>query len=92
MQNLNMNLTPYRVIHSANYKLKATYTDDFILYRGDDFIEIILDEKYLNKKIKILLDNETVFNDILRDTSLFISVKELIDLDKLANNLIVITE
>jgi hypothetical protein len=36
--------------HVASTPQKATYTDDFVLYRGDDFIEIIIDEKYLNKK------------------------------------------
>ena len=66
---------------------KATYTDDFVLYHGDDFIEIIIDEKYLNKKVKILLDNETIFNGILKDTSIFIPVKEQIDLEELAKHI-----
>jgi hypothetical protein len=66
---------------------KATYTDDFVLYRGDDFIEIIIDEKYLNKKVKILLDNDTIFNGILKDTSIFIPVNEQIDLEELAKHI-----
>jgi len=87
---LNIDLKRFKVIHSADYNLKATYADDFILYRGDDFIEIIVDEKYLNKKVKIFLDNEVIFNSILKDTSLFIPVKEQIDLDELAKHLSII--
>jgi hypothetical protein len=71
----------------VNQSIKATYTDDFILYRGDDFIEIIIDEKYLNKKVKIPLDNDTIFNGILKDTSIFIPVKEQIDLEELAKHI-----
>jgi hypothetical protein len=89
---LNTDLNKFKIIHSADYSVKATYSDNFILYRGDDFIEIIVDEKYLNKKLKILLDNEIVFNDILQDTSLFIYVNEIIDLDELVKHLSIITD
>jgi hypothetical protein len=78
--------------HVASTPQKATYTDDFILYRGDDFIEIIVDEKYLNKKVKILLDNDTIFNGILKDTSIFIPVKEQIDLEELAKHISILAE
>ena len=78
--------------HVASTSQKATYTDDFVLYRGDDFIEIIVDEKYLNKKVKILLDNDTIFNGILKDTSIFIPVKEQIDLEELAKHISIIAE
>jgi hypothetical protein len=78
--------------HVASTPQKATYTDDFILYRGDDFIEIIVDEKYLNKKVKILLDNNTIFNGILKDTSIFIPVKEQIDLEEFAKHISIIAE
>ncbi|WP_299238674.1 hypothetical protein [Sulfurihydrogenibium sp.] len=78
--------------HVASTPQKATYTDDFVLYRGDDFIEIILDEKYLNKKVKIFLDNDTVFNGILKDTSIFIPVKEQIDLEEFAKHISIIAE
>jgi len=70
---------------------KATYTDDFVLYHGDDFVEIIIDEKYLNKKVKILLDNDAIFNGILKDTSIFIPVNEQIDLEELAKHINFIT-
>jgi hypothetical protein len=89
---LNVDLANFKVIYSDDYSVKATYSDDFILYRGDDFIEIILDEKYLNKKLKILLDNEIIFKDTLTDTSIFIPAKGLIDLDKLTNSITVIPE
>jgi len=78
--------------HVASTSQKATYTDDFVLYRGDDFIEIIIDEKYLNKKVKILLDNDTIFNGILKDTSIFIPVKEQIDLEELAKHISILAE
>jgi hypothetical protein len=78
--------------HVASTSQKATYTDDFVLYRGDDFIEIIIDEKYLNKKVKIFLDNEVIFNDILKDTSIFIPVKEQIDLEELAKHISILAE
>ncbi|MBX0313186.1 MAG: hypothetical protein JHC31_15735 [Sulfurihydrogenibium sp.] len=78
--------------HVASTSQKATYTDDFVLYRGDDFIEIIIDEKYLNKKVKIFLDNEVIFNDILKDTSIFIPVKEQIDLEELAKHTSILAE
>jgi hypothetical protein len=78
--------------HVASTSQKATYTDDFVLYRGDDFIEIIIDEKYLNKKVKILLDNDTIFNGILKDTSIFIPVKEQIDLEELAKRISILAE
>ncbi|WP_299228620.1 hypothetical protein [Sulfurihydrogenibium sp.] len=78
--------------HVASTPQKATYTDDFVLYRGDDFIEIIIDEKYLNKKVKILLNNDTVFNGILKDTSIFIPVKEQIDLEEFAKHISIIAE
>jgi hypothetical protein len=78
--------------HVASTSQKATYTDDFVLYRGDDFIEIIIDEKYLNKKVKILLNNDSIFNDILKDTSIFIPVKEQIDLEELAKHISILAE
>jgi len=78
--------------HVASTSQKATYTDDFVLYHGDDFIEIITDEKYLNKKVKILLDNDTIFNSILKDTSIFIPVKEQIDLEELAKHINILVE
>jgi len=78
--------------HVASTSQKATYTDDFVLYRGDDFIEIIIDEKYLNKKVKIFLDNDTIFNGILKDTSIFIPVKEQIDLEELAKHISILAE
>jgi len=78
--------------HVASTSQKATYTDDFVLYHGDDFIEIITDEKYLNKKVKILLDNDTIFNGILKDTSIFIPVKEQIDLEELAKHINILVE
>jgi len=78
--------------HVASTSQKATYTDDFVLYHGDDFIEIITDEKYLNKKVKILLDNDTILNGILKDTSIFIPVKEQIDLEELAKHINILVE
>jgi hypothetical protein len=78
--------------HVASTSQKATYTDDFVLYRGDDFIEIIVDEKYLNKKVKILLDNDTIFNGILKNTSIFIPVKEQIDLEEFAKHISILAE
>jgi hypothetical protein len=91
---LTLNLTKFKVV-DGDYRVKATYSDDFILYRGDDFIEIIIDEKFLNRqKVKILLDNDVIFEGVLSDTSLFIPVEKsrLYDLDLLAKNLIIITD
>lgn len=88
---MNLNLERYKVVHSADYKVSATYSDDFVLYRQEKFIEIILDEVFLDKKVKILLDNDTIFNGILKDASIFIYAGEsLIDLDMLAKNILIV--
>jgi hypothetical protein len=63
---------------------KATYTDQFILYHGDNFLEIIIDEELSNKKVKITLENETIFNDILKTTDIVIPTKKRINVEELA--------
>jgi len=92
MNKISCDLIKFKIVQSAGYRTTATYTDDFVLYRGDDFIEIIIDEKYLNKKVKILLDNDAIFNGILKDTSIFIPVKEQIDLEELAKHISILLE
>jgi UDP-2,3-diacylglucosamine pyrophosphatase LpxH len=76
----------YRVVYSDTND-KATYDDNFILYHGDNFVEIIIDEELLNKKVKITLDKETIFNDILKTTDITIPVKKRIDIEKLAKHI-----
>jgi hypothetical protein len=77
---------------AASTSQKASYTDDFVLYRGDDFIEIIVDEKYLNKKVKIFLHNDIIFDDILKDTSIFIPLEKQIDLEEFAKHISILME
>lgn len=90
---LKSDLSKFKVV-DGDYRMKATYTDNFILYRGSDFIEIILDEKFLNQKVKIILNNEMIFNDVLHDISLFISINQnkLYDLDMIAKGLIIVND
>jgi hypothetical protein len=66
---------------------KATCTDHFILYNGDDFVEIITDEELLNKKIKISIENKTIFNDILTTTDIVIPVEKRINVEELAKHI-----
>jgi len=66
---------------------KATYADQFVLYNGDNFVEIIVDEEFVNKKVKISIENETIFNDILTTTDIVIPVEKRINVEELAKHI-----
>jgi hypothetical protein len=95
MENLNTKI----VIEKAKEKVerfkviwsdendKATYADQFVLYNGDNFVEIIVDEELVNKKIKISIENETIFNDILTTTDIVIPVEKRINVEELAKHI-----
>jgi hypothetical protein len=76
----------FRVIYSDTND-KATYKDNFILYHGDNFVEIIINEELLNKKVKITLENETIFDNILTTTDIVIPTEKRIDIEKLAEHI-----
>ncbi|MBX0312559.1 MAG: hypothetical protein JHC31_12445 [Sulfurihydrogenibium sp.] len=98
MKNLNLNAKKI-VIEEAKEKIekfrvrfsdendKATYTDHFILYNGDNFVEIITDEELLNKKTKISIENEKIFDDILTTTDILIPVEKRINVEELAKHI-----
>jgi hypothetical protein len=88
MKVINTDLRKYKVV-DGDYKITATYSDRFVLFRNGDYVEIILDEELLNKPVKIYLDGKLLYNDVLDTTSLFIPVNFLIDLDMLANNILI---
>ena len=57
--------------------ITATYTDDFFMYHGEGYIEMILDERFLGKPIRIYFQDsqgtDLVFaTQKLKDTSIFI--------------------
>lgn len=84
-----MNLEKYRVIHVAGDILRATYGDNFVLYYDYDCsrIEIIIDEEFAYKTVKVCLGEDVLFNGVLRDTSLYLSADFIVDLDMLARDL-----
>lgn len=60
--------------------IKATYTDDFVMYHGEGYVEIILDERFLGKHIKIWFSDsqgtDLVFETPkLKDTSIFVPLE-----------------
>jgi len=84
----SIDLKKYKVA-DGDYTVKATYADRFFLFKNKDYVEVILDEELLNKHVKILLENQILFDGVLENTSLFINVNYIIDLDKLADNIII---
>jgi hypothetical protein len=60
--------------------IKATFTDDFVMYHGEGYVEIILDERFLGKHIKIWFSDskgtDLVFETLkLKDTSIFVPLE-----------------
>jgi hypothetical protein len=70
--------------------IRATYTDDFFMYHGEGYVEMILDERFLGKHIKIWFTDrqgtDLVFETTrLKDTSAFIPLPSkdfIIDLER----------
>lgn len=86
-------LHQYEMKYAASTDQKATYKDDMILYQGEDFIELVLDEKYLNKNVKITLDDKVIFEGLLKDQSIIIPYEgKQLDLDSLAEKINIQTE
>jgi len=86
-------LHQYEMKYAASTDQKATYKDDMILYQGKDFIELVLDEKYLNKNVKITLDDKVIFEGVLKDQSIIIPYEgKQLDLDSLAEKINIQTE
>jgi hypothetical protein len=86
-------LHQYEMKYAASTDQKATYKDDMILYQGEDFIELVLDEKYLNKNVKITLDDKVIFEGVLKDQSIIIPYEgKQLDLDSLAEKINIQTE
>jgi hypothetical protein len=86
-------LYQYEMKYAASTDQKATYKDDMILYQGEDFIELVLDEKYLNKNVKITLDDKVIFEGVLKDQSIIIPYEgKQLDLDSLAEKINIQTE
>jgi len=78
-------LHQYEMKYAASTDQKATYKDDMILYQGEDFIELVLDERYLNKNVKITLDDKVIFEGALEDQTIIIPYEgKQLDLDSLA--------
>lgn len=86
--NTAIDLRKYKVV-DGDYKITATYSNSFILFRNYNYVEIILDEELLNKPVKIYLENKLLYDGVLDANSLFIPVNYLIDLDMLANDILI---
>jgi hypothetical protein len=82
-------LENYKISLAASSENKTALGDDFILYREKDFINIILPNECIGKKIAVVLDGEVIFEGILNDNVIALSVEDtnMIDLDKLAKSI-----
>jgi len=90
--NTAIDLRKFKVA-DGDYNIRATYANRFFLFKNKDYVEVILDEELLNKKVKIYIEDKLIFYGILDTTSLFIlNVNYTIDMDKLADNIKIIEE
>jgi hypothetical protein len=60
--------------------IRATFTDNFFMFHGEGYIEMILDERFLRKHIRIWFSDDQgtdlVFETTkLKDTSIFIPLQ-----------------
>ncbi|MFN3978329.1 hypothetical protein [Sulfurihydrogenibium azorense] len=84
----------YRYTAVASTEKNTALGENFVIYREPQYINIIVSQEFINKKVSVFLEGEKIFENVLDDTVITLKFEnpKNIDLEKLAKSIKVVVE